>query len=369
MSQLINTSAYRPRVRLAGILLILMTISLTLACGKRGAPIPPNERVRQRVDLSAFQRGPEVLLSWKMPARNAGRSSVQNIGRVDVYRLADPVNAPDQITEADFSNRSTIVGSVEVTNADFANQTLTYRDRLQFSTQPARLRYAVRLVNASGQRAAFSNLVTVQPGGRVSIAPSDLRAVVSQDAIQLNWARPSANLDGSTPANLIGYNIYRSLSDKEPARLLTTKPVESEAFADEFFEFEKTYFYFVRAVSLGIEGEPIESGETNIVEVKPIDTFPPTPPEALTIAAVPGTISIFFALNPEKDIKGYLIFRSEDPSRPVSEWERLTPEPIVANSYQDRNVRSGIAYSYYVVAVDTKGNASDASQIVSEIAP
>lgn len=355
--------------RVVAAMLLFATIAIVAACGKRGAPVPPSERVRQRADLSAFQRGSEVLLSWKMPTRNAGRSSIQNISRVDIYRLAEPVTSPEQITEAEFSNRSTVIGMVPVTNADFAGQTMTYRDRLQFSTQSVRLRYAVRLVNASGQKASFSNLVTVQPGGRVSAAPTELKAVVTQDAIKLEWTKPDANLDGTTPANIIGYNVYRSSSEKEPARLLTQKPITTEEFDDEFFEFDKHYFYFVRAVSLGTEAEPIESGETNIVEVKPVDTFPPSAPEALTVAAVPGTISIFFALNPEKDIKGYSIYRSDDPSKPLSEWELLTPEPIIANSFQDRNIRSGIGYSYFVRAVDTKGNVSDPSTVVTEIAP
>src|SRR2546423_6040355 len=61
-----------------------------LSCGKRKPPQPPKERVTQRVELSGFQRGSNVVLSWKMPARNAGKGSILNISGVDIYRLAEP---------------------------------------------------------------------------------------------------------------------------------------------------------------------------------------------------------------------------------------------------------------------------------------
>ena len=42
-----------------------------LSCGKRKPPLPPKERVLQNVEITGFQRGNQVILSWKMPARNA----------------------------------------------------------------------------------------------------------------------------------------------------------------------------------------------------------------------------------------------------------------------------------------------------------
>ena len=54
-----------------------------------------------------------------MPIRNAPTGSVQNISRVDVYRLAEPASYPLQISEEEFANRSTIITTVPVTNPDF----------------------------------------------------------------------------------------------------------------------------------------------------------------------------------------------------------------------------------------------------------
>jgi hypothetical protein len=125
-----------------------------------------------------------------------------------------------------------------VTDADFGpNKTLQYKDQLQFAGQAARLRYAVRLVNASGQKAAFSNVMLIEPASKVAGNPTSLSADVSQDAISLRWTPPTANVDQSVPVSILGYNVYRSESERTPARLLNKTPVRSPEYADEFFDF------------------------------------------------------------------------------------------------------------------------------------
>jgi hypothetical protein len=340
-----------------------------VACGKRGAPVPPRERVLQRVEISAFQRGNQVILSWKMPARNAPKGNVQHIARADVYRLAEPASVPPQLSEEEFANRSTLIAALAITDADFGAQTLTYRDALQFAGQAARLRYAVRFVNASGQKAAFSNTLLLEPAAKIASNPTSLTAEASQDAIKLKWQPPTANIDGSTPASMLGYVVYRSTSDREPAKPLNPTPITATEFADEFFEFGKDYFYFVRAVSSGVQTEPVESAESNVVKFNATDTFPPSAPAAITVAAAPGTISIFWAVNPEKDIAGYKLYRSTDKDQPRELWTLLTTDLLTRNTYQDTRVETGKTYYYFITATDKFGNTSPPSEIVSEIAP
>src|SRR4051812_47136427 len=141
--------------------LLAFVLLFCLSCGKRRPPQPPTERVAQRVDLSGFQRGSSVVLSWKMPARNAGKGSVLNISRADIYRLAEPSNSPLTLSEEEFASRSTLISTVPIVNSDFGLKNLNFRDHLEFAGQSARLRYAVRLANASGQKAAFSNFFIV----------------------------------------------------------------------------------------------------------------------------------------------------------------------------------------------------------------
>lgn len=350
-------------------LIIFVSLNCLNCLGKRKPPLPPVEKVPQRAEISGFQRGDSVILSWKMPARNATDSSVLNIDSIDVYRLAEPLNSPRTLTEEDFASRSTRIKAIKVAAPDFGLKTMTYTDKLEFAGQPVRLRYAIRFVNSNGQKAAFSNFLLIEPAPAIAGAPTSLSTSLSQDEITLDWDAPEVNIDGSKPANVLGYNIYRSGSEKEAGKLLNKTPVGDTKYSDKFFEFGKKYFYFVRTVSVGVNGDPVESGETQIAEIEPKDTFAPSAPEALTIAAAPGAISIFFAVNPEKDIAFYKIYRSTDAGLEKDKWELLTPEGIKVNTFQDKAVESGKEYHYYVTATDSAGNVSEISEAVSETAP
>jgi len=179
----LNTLVKHQGIKASLALLALVLLS-GFGCGKRAAPIPPRERVLQRVEVSGFQRGNQVILSWKMPARNAPKGSVPNISRADIYRLAEPANSPLQLSEEEFANRSTLIAALAITDADFGLKTLTYKDQLEFAGQAARLRYAIRFVNASGQKAGFSNSLLIEPTSKVAAAPASLSAEPSQDAIR-----------------------------------------------------------------------------------------------------------------------------------------------------------------------------------------
>src|SRR5262249_47648347 len=146
------------------LLLGLGVLSLAPTCGKRSPPLPPIERVPQRTqELSGVQRGNEVTLIWPAPLRNAPDASVQSIRRVDVYRIAEKPDAPLSMTEDQFEARATLIGSVPYEEIKKGAPTLSYTDRLELAGEPARLRYAIRYVNAAGQRAAFSNFFLMTP--------------------------------------------------------------------------------------------------------------------------------------------------------------------------------------------------------------
>ena len=353
----------------AALALSALVVLSSLGCGKRGAPVPPKERVLQRVEISGFQRGNQIVLSWKMPGRNAPAGNVQNISRADIYRLAEPTTAPLKLSEEEFANRSTLIAVMPISDADFGSKTILYKDTLEFAGQAARLRYAIRFVNASGQKAGFSNSLLIEPTSKVASSPTSLSAEASQEAVHLKWQPPTANVDGTTPVSVLGYNIYRSTSPREPGKLLNKSPVNATGFDDEFFDFGKEYLYFVRAVSVGTLAEPIESQESNIVKFQAVDTFAPGAPSAITVAAAPGSISIFFAINPEKDVVGYKIYRSLDRDLPKTQWTLLTPELLKTNTFQDTKVESGKTYFYYLTATDKAGNVSPPSETISETVP
>ncbi|HJQ33228.1 MAG TPA: hypothetical protein VJ866_13660 [Pyrinomonadaceae bacterium] len=336
--------------------------------------MPPVESVPQRTELlSGVQRGNQVILSWPAPRRNAPDVSVQSIRRVDVYRLAEAVNDPLPLTEEEFSARATLIGSVTQEELERPGETLSYTDELTLS-EPVRLRYAVRYVNAAGQRASFSNFLLIEPAASVSRPPAvNPSPEIKENAIVLRWTAPEANVDDTRPANLLGYNVYRSAaSQNQPAQTpLNSRPVEATSFADQSFSFGEEYVYVVRAVSLGTGGEPVESLNSNAVTAKPVDIFAPAAPTGLTAAAsgTPLRMSIFFAANQERDVAGYNLYRSTDPTLPKKEWTKLNQRLLDRTTFQDEALKSGQKYYYYVTAVDAAGNESAPSEVFSETAP
>lgn len=363
-----------PVAKYAVALVCLIAAITVLGCGKRRPPLPPVERVQQRTEaLSGTQQGNEVILSWPAPQRNAPDSSVQSIRRIDVYRLAEKPGAPRALTEEEFAARSTLVGSVTYEQIRDAGDTLTYKDTLELGGQPTRLRYAVRYVNASGQRAAFSNFLLIEPAARIAQPPTLITTgkEVAEDAITISWQPPSANIDGSTPVNLLGFNVYRmDETQTEPFQTpINAGLVSGTQYADKSFKFGNTYRYLVRAVSLGTEGAQVESLNSNTITIVPRDTFPPSAPGAIRIGPSLGRLSIFFPANPEPDIAGYNLYRSTDPSLPKNRWTKLNAQLLTRTTYQDDKVESGKTYYYYLTAVDEAGNVSAPSEIASEVVP
>ena len=363
-------SYYAPLLAVA---LLLPAVLLFANCGKRRPPLPPIERVQQRTELlSGAQRGNQVILSWPAPLRNASDTSVQSIRRIDVYRLAEKPRAPLGLTEEEFATRSTLVGSVTYDEIKGGSEDLTYTDTLELAGEPTRLRYAVRYVNAAGQRAAFSNFLLLEPAARIAQAPTIITTdkEVSEDALTISWQAPAANIDGSTPVNLLGYNIYRAAEPEgESSQPINDALISGTQYKDRNFKFGATYRYVVRAVSLGTEAGQVESLNSNSISVPTRDTFAPSAPASITVAAAPGRLSIFFPANPEADVVGYNIYRSTDPDLPKDKWNKLNPGLLTKTTFQDEKVESGRRYYYYLTAFDTAGNVSPLSDVVSEIVP
>ncbi len=347
------------------VLIALCLSTLLIGCGKRKPPLPPIERVVQKVELSGFQRGNQVRLGWTMPNRNAPNGSLLNIKRADIYRLAEPLTVSQTLSEEEFSSRSTLIASVNLNDNDFGRKTLNYFDSLDFAGQNVRLRYAIRFVNSEGQKAAFSNFLMIEPTAKVAKNPTDLKIIYTQDETNITWKLPTENIDSSKPVNIVGFNIYRGSTKDVTAKLLNETPIIENIFADKTFEFGNNYKYFVRTVSLGANAETIESKESEIVEITPKDTFAPSSPSAITLAASPTSISIFFASNPETDVIGYKIYRSID----EKSWSLLNEKLLENTTFQDTKVEGGKTYFYYIVAVDKFGNESEKSEIVNEIVP
>lgn len=334
---------------------------LLVSCGRVGDPLPP---IRYKAlvpeSLTIGQQGAEIVLGFPKPSQQALERS--KVARVEILRRVESADAPRRLTEEEFLDSARIVGSLtskELLEVDASR--VEFLDTLDQNA--SRLRYAIRYVQYNSTPLPLSGYSIIEPTTTVATAPTALTASVTEESIQLKWQPPTTNIDGSTPVNIIGYNIYRRGEKGAYENPLNPRPIAENSFNDRQFRFGKEYTYVVRAVSQGSDGV-IESENSTELGIAPKDTFPPERPSNLTGAAAAGVVSIFWPSVKSSDLKGYLVYRAERLDAPKDTWTKLTPNPIPATTFKDSSAMTGKIYYYLVTSLDEAGNESAPSEAV-----
>jgi hypothetical protein len=317
-----------------------------------------------------------VVLSWPAPTFAGQVGSKFYIARADIYRLTELRDQLPTLDPDDYEELSQLVKSIDRQTMESQAQSLGHlevADPLNLRSAPdlskIRVRYAIRYVNSHDQAAGFSNSVSIEPFATVSSQPSNLViAAPRQDVVELHWNAPDSNVDGTRPAAVVGYNIYRKKADANGAdQLLNDTPVADTTFIDSKFQYKVEYRYFVRAVSSGATGL-IESADSVPANFIAIDNFPPVAPEPVSIASANGVISLFWPTNAEGDVIGYNVYRADSVDAAPEGWVKLTAQPVATTTFRDERVVIDRAYWYRVTAVDRFENESKPSHAVSETA-
>jgi hypothetical protein len=360
---------------LASALVVCVGAIASAGCGKVGPPLPPITRVAARPGpLVAVQVGDSIRLSWSAPNLDLREKEGSSIQRADVLRLRQlrdtgPITAPDEFEES-----SDVAGYLSY---DTLKQQLTGSDRLVYEdrldlAQPAtlsntRFQYAVRFVDRRGRQLPLSNIVAIEPVPGIAKPPSSLAFGESQDRVVITWTPPTENIDG-TPAQVVGFNVYRAKPNAERfGRPLNDKPLSEPRFEDVNFLYLTPYVYVVRSVSQGPESQ-VESVDSERLTVTPRDAFPPSAPQSLTVASAGGAVSLFWPSNSERDVVGYNVYRAEGDGGASAQWVRLTQSVLPRTTFKDDRVRVGTRYSYRITAMDRYGNESRPSDVASDTA-
>ncbi len=206
-----------------------------------------------------------------------------------------------------------------------------------------------------------------------------MQAEITRSALVLAWTAPGKSIAGTAPA-ITGYRVYRGEPEPGAAAADKTKPksalvrigeTQSASYQDTQFEFGHAYVYSVRSV-VQAPGAALESADSNLVAVTPRNTFPPAKPQGLVVVLIPAQgdaaahLELSWAINPETDIAGYNVYRSEQMETPGT---RMNTEMLLTPAFRDMNVQSGRHYFYTVTAVDRSGNESPLSEPVSSSVP
>lgn len=346
------------------------------ACGKVGAPQPPLGRAPVRPNqVTAMQVGSTIRVSWLAPRLDLREDVATSVRRADVYRLRQSRDATPVAFPADFEEAADLIGFVDY---EALKSQLTSGDSVAFDDpldpkqsallSNTRFQYAVRYVDGRGRPQILSNIASIEPVPGIARPPTALAVTQAQDEVTLTWTPPLENVDGTVPAQVVGYNVYRAKPNSDRlGRPINDRLVTETSFVDRKFIYLTAYVYVVRSVSQAPDAS-VESSDSDRLPVTPRDTFPPAAPANVTVASAGGVISLFWPTNSEADVVGYFLSRTDGEPTETSVWAKVTDKPISRTTFRDEKVRLGSKYSYRIVAVDRYGNESPSSTPVTETA-
>ena len=348
---------------------------LTAGCGAPGDPVPPSPPVAAAIkDLTAHQSGDGVQLSFTLPLNSISGEKLPAPPAVEILR--GTARSDGSADTKSFRVVYTIPGAlVENYRADGQ---VRFTDPIapeETKSHPGGAVAYIARTRASQKRASTdSNAVSL----RVFPVPAPIAYVearVTESAVELTWPVPARTAAGAPAPAITGYRIYRSeihppAPSSSPEELPQGKPEshaallassESNNYRDTSVVFDHSYLYIVRS-AIHVEGDELESSDSQPVTVTPHDTFPPAPPQGLVAALLPGLapgtvlVDLSWSINLETDLAGYRVYRSEQEG---TRGQLVTPELLPTPAVRDRSVQPGHRYWYTVTAIDRAGNESE----------
>jgi predicted small lipoprotein YifL len=349
--------------RPAGILILALSIvAAAPCCGRKGPLRPPVAREPQPIEhLGAVQRDAAIIIEWKNPIKYADGRPLRGVAAAELWgREMGAEDTGRALNARDFEARARLLR--RITPSEFRPPFPAAEENapdavVLYSFAGARagalvLALSVRVLDAANRPSRLAAPLVVRTRA-CPLPPVMGEPRLFKDRIELDWTAPVANIDGSAPAALGGYTVYRSEDRGRPEKRASV-PAGETTFADRDFEFGRTYSYFVRASTAGTK-PGLESGDSETQDITPRDIFPPGAPAGLVAVAGPGVISLSWEAGREADLAGYRVWRREEGGSP---FRLLVSSLVTANAFTDASVEKGKTYVYAVSACDKDGNES-----------
>lgn len=213
--------------------------------------------------------------------------------------------------------------------------------------------YQIRALNYLGRYAEnskkssviISDLTAPDPALSVEVTHNASRKIV------LNW-KSSKSPDLSTQ------EVYRQSPNGKAEKLAV---VTGNEYVDSKIVEGETYKYWVETSD--------KSGNRSVsekVEYTLPDATPPSKPDGLVANAISGVIRLKWKENSEKDLMGYMVFRSITENS--EDYNLLTVKPITKAEFIDSlPPENGNAFYYRILAVDKSYNRGPFMQIVTRM--
>jgi len=364
-----------------GLALCLLACALAAGCAAPGEPTARHPVVPAAIkDLGVRQYGDAFLVTFTLPTRSVDRESLGEHPTIEIYRAALPSGAaPDKRT----AWRLGYTIPSEQVESYLKGERIEFRDPLTADdfALPAgsTIAYKVRTRAARARASEDSNIVVARilPAPE---APRDVHVDVTESALVVHWGETASPPGAGSRA----YRVYRGVTESGPRNLPADNsqpklkaPLELEGsspsteFRDSRFEFGTSYVYTVRTVE-EFGADSVESADSSPAVVTPLDVFPPAAPTDLEVTIVPATnqapayVELSWAINPEPDLAGYYVYRSEGEATP---GQPMSTEILPSPTFRDISVVPGKRYYYRVSALDRAGNESPKSSAVQVEVP
>ena len=361
----------------------LLGCALSAGCASPGEPTARHPVVPTTVsDLAVQQSGDSLILRFTLPARSADRQPLTEHPAVEIYRAQLPGGAaPDK--KAQWRLAYTIPS--EQIDRYLKDDRVEFHDPLApddfAGAAGSAFAYKVRTRETRARASADSNVVLARAYPPPE-APSDVKAAVMEDAVEISWTAPAI---ASAAQHAYVYRVYREEVESPASGQAATEKLQVKApftllgqtsatqFQDRKFEFGRTYVYSVRSVAqYGSDTVESEQPASSMATVTARDVFPPAAPTGLEVALIPATpgmpayVELSWAISQDADLAGYYVYRGEDEGSP---GERISTETLLSPAFRDMSVQSGKRYFYRVSALDRAGNESPKSSATAVDVP
>jgi hypothetical protein len=332
-----------------------------MGCGKKGDPTAPRPVLPGEVeDLAVHLQGQAITLTWSIPRTNTDDTPLVDLTGFKIVRSVSSFEKECKTCPKKF----VLLYDVDYKTHMMQNPqatTIEYIDRdIRFRTIYT---YRVLSYNDAGRHSPPSNTREVF-WDVPSLPPRNLYAELEGKSAILFWEKPRRLADGATIEGLVGYNLYRRLTDEDYSlNPVNDTLITTLACRDKGIEPDRNYFFKVRAVRK-VKESFVESEGSEEVALNTTDSTPPDAPTGLVAILTNTGIVLKWDENKESDLKGYYLYRRTEGE---VEFQRLTDEFLALPSYFDQSVDDGRLYRYTVTAIDnaTQQNQSAPSPEVS----
>jgi hypothetical protein len=329
----LHSGVSRPPCRRRGpvaLTLSLLSLALSLACGRVGPPRPPIRLTPQAPsELRAAQRGDKIELTCRAPrvSVDGARLTLLDVEFLVTTGAGDPTKA----TPA----RAHRVAPGEVTS-----------ETMEPLPQPGT---TLRVVARSriGKRLSAPTWVAsleVQPPPPVA---RNLAVARSASSVEVSW-KPARNISAAG----MRYWVYRRPADGTYEAPLNAEPTAELTFDDKAADADAAVCYVVRTVATSTP--VVESGDS--VE-RCLAKRPPAPlpaPEGLVAVPSGANVELSWSCAAEPGVVGHRVYRASETGAAELRAEVKAGRCV----YRDEGVPTGVALRYTLTSVGSAGNES-----------